>query len=133
MLEIAQTDSPKLRLRWRFEYLDKPAKYGAWDYTGNDPELSAWRQPREGLLMAILEAKTIHGTILRMVECPGPDYCNFQWEIEAKLRANSMNYRQIGLTLISRTHRYTIYMNGQSEITERQSDDFDNHYEYGKV
>lgn len=133
MLKVAELDLSKLRLRWRFEYAQKPAKYGGWDYTGNDPNLSAWRQSREGLIMAILEAKTMEGIVLPIVECPASEFCNFQWEMEARMRASSMNYRHVGLTLVSRTHRYTCYLNGKVDVQERRADDLDNHYEYGKV
>ena len=133
MLKVAETKHAKLRLRWRFEYSNKPAKYGGWDYTGNDENLSAWRQPREGLVAAILEAKTPEGIVLKMVDCPGVDFCNFQWEMEARMSSGHMAYRHVGLTLISRTHRYTIYCNGKIEVKERKSDDFDSQYSYGKV
>lgn len=133
MLKVTESEHSKLRLRWRFEYVNKPAKYGGWDYQGNDEHLSAWRQSRDGLLAAILEAKTQDGIILRMVECPGSDFCNFQWEMEAGMGTGQMIYRHVGLTLVSRTHRYTIYCNGQIEVTDRSQDDHDNHYAYGKV
>jgi len=133
MLKVQESEHSKLRLRWRFEYVSKPAKYGGWDYTGDDEHLSAWRQSREGLLAAILEAKTPEGIILKMVDCPGSDFCNFQWEMEARMSGGHMAYRHVGLTLVSRTHRYTIYCNGQIEVKDRKQDDHDNHYEYGKV
>jgi hypothetical protein len=133
MLPIAQHRYSRLRLRWRFEYADKPTKYGGWDYNGDDPLLSAWRQSRDGLLFAILEAKTMDGNILKMVECPGADFCNFQWEMEARLNAGSLSHRHVGLTLVTRSHRYTIFINGKTKVAERSSNDFDNHYSYGKV
>jgi hypothetical protein len=133
MLPVAQHKYSRLRLRWRFEYVDKPTKYGGWDYLGDDPLLAAWRQSRDGLLMAILEAKSMDGTILKVVECPGADFCNFQWEMEARLNAKSLAHRHVGLTLISRTHRYTVFINGKTTVVERKSDDLDNIYSYGKV
>lgn len=133
MLKVAEHDQKQLRLRWRFEYVDKPAKYGGWDFTGDDPLLSAWRQSKDGLLMAILEAKTASSVILKMVECPGADFCNFQWEMEARMKGGKIAHRQIGLTLVSRTHRYTIYCNGKINVTERSKDDADKIYHYGKA
>lgn len=133
MLKIAEHTESRLRLRWRFEYVDKPTKYGGWDYTGDDPLLSAWRQSKDGLLMAILEAKTPNSVILKMVECPGADFCNFQWEMEARMRGGQLAHRQVGLTLVSRTHRYTIFINGKVQVSERKKDDLDNHYAYGKA
>lgn len=133
MLKIKETQLSKLRLRWKFEYVNKPVKYGGWDYNGDDPNLSAWRQNREGLLMAILEAKTPDGVVLSMVECPGADFCNFQWEMEARMSNNHMTYRNVGLSLVSRTNKYTIYANGKIEVKARKDGDKDNFYAYGKV
>jgi hypothetical protein len=133
MLNIAKHNYNRLRLRWRFEYADKPAKYGGWDYLGDDPGLSAWRQPREGMVMAILEAKTSDGVILQLVECPGQDFCNFQWEMEARLNAGSLAHRHVGLTLVSRSYRYTVFVNGNTNAEPRKESDRDNQYLYGKV
>lgn len=121
--------------RWRFEYADKPPRIGGWDYTGEDPLLQAWRQPREGLVFAAIEAKDHNQVIHRIFECSGEDFCNFQWEVAAPISLNGSvgQHRHIGLTLVSRNKRATIFKNGACQVVQRQADDFDNHYLYGRV
>lgn len=122
-------------LRWKLEYVDKPPRGGGWDYTGDDPLLQAWRQPREGLLFAVIEAKDHNQIIHRVFECNGQDFCNFQWEAEASVSLNGKvgQHRQVGLTLVSRSERATIFRNGFCQVIQRQADDLDNHFSYGKV
>jgi len=135
MLALSQPSEPIRGVRWRFEYTDKPSKTGAWNYTGDDPELQAWRQPKQGLLFAVLEAKDQNQVIHRIFECPGADFCNFQTEMEARFAMNGTPgaHRLVGLTLVSRHERATMFLNGAIEIEKRASDDADNHYRYGKV
>ena len=135
MFVLSQPTEMIRGLRWKFEYTDKQTRIGGWDYTGDDPLLQAWRQPKEGILFAVLEAKDTNQVIHRVFECSGQDFCNFQWEMEASfsMKGKVGQHRQIGLTLVSRTHRATIYRNGACQINERQADDLDNHYLYGKV
>mgnify|MGYP006266942167 CR=1 FL=1 len=135
MLLLSQEIQNIRGLRWKFEYTDKPARIGGWDYTGDDPLLQAWRQPKEGLLFAVLEAKDFNQVIHRVFECPGQDFCNFQWEMEASVSLNGKvgSHRQVGLTLVSRSERATIFKNGSCQVEKRQANDFDNHYLYGKV
>jgi hypothetical protein len=132
MLKITQ-QANKLRLRWRFEYAQKPSKYGIWDYTGQDEENAAWRLSREGLLYAIIEGKSPEGIIIPVIECPSSEFCNFQWEMEATLGGKSISHKVIGLSLVSRSHKYTVFSNGQVDVKERNTSDSDNNYEYGKV
>lgn len=135
MLLLSEQISNIRGLRWKFEYADKPDKKGGWDYTGDDPLLQAWRQTKEGLLFAVIEAKDYNQVIHRVFECSGQDFCNFQWEMEASFAVSGKvgYHRQIGLTLVSRSERATIFRNGSCQVIPRQADDFDNHYLYGKV
>jgi len=135
MLALSQPSEPIRGVRWRFEYTDKPPKIGIWNYTGDAPELQAWRQSKSNLLFAVIEAKDQNQVIHRIFECPGADFCNFQTEMEARFSMNggTGQHRMVGLTLVSRTERATIFLNGEIEIAKRASDDFDNHYKYGKV
>lgn len=121
--------------RWRFEYADKAPRIGIWNYVGDDSALQAWNQPKEGLLFAVIEAKDHNQVIHRVFECSGQDFCNFQWEIEASFsfKGKVGEHRIIGLTLVSRNERATIFKNGACVVEPRQADDLDNHYLYGKV
>jgi hypothetical protein len=122
-------------LRWKFEYADKPARYGAWDDSAPEESAKAWKQPREGLLFASIEAKDFNGVIHRVFECAGEDFCNFQWEVAAQLNVKGQpgRYRLVGLTLVSRYHRATLFHKGLTSVEKRDADDLDNHYLYGKV
>lgn len=134
MLPLTKTGQLRY-MRWRFEYTDKPDKYGAWDDSAPEETAKAYHQSREGLIFAVIEAKDLHGVIHRIFECPGHDFCNFQWEVTATfgIRGGTGRHQLIGLSLVSRTHRATLYHNGNVEIVERDKDDLDNHYSYGKV
>lgn len=135
MLVLSKPSDGIRFLRWRFEYTDKPARVGVWNYTGDDKSLQAWSQPKENLLFAAIEAKDHNQVIHRVFECPGEDFCNFQWEMEARfsMGGSVSSHRLVGLTLVSRTERATIFNNGATVVEPRQADDFDNHYLYGKV
>lgn len=135
MLVLSQPNEKLRGLRWRFEYTDKPAKVGVWNYIGEDESLQAWRQPKEGLLFAVIEAKDHNQIIHRVFECAGQDFCNFQWEMEARFSIKGAvgEHKLVGLTLVSRTERATIFKNAACVIERRQENDLDNHYLYGKV
>lgn len=135
MLPLSELKEPVRCLRWRFDYSDKPSKVGAWDDSAPEESAKAYRQSREGLLFASIESKDHHGVIQRVFECAGPDFCNFQWEVAAQLNTKGQpgRHRLIGLTLVSRTHRASVFHRGLTSVEQRDIDDFDNHYSYGKV
>lgn len=135
MLPLMQPKEPFRALRWKFEYADKAARVGAWDDSAPEESAKAWKQPRQGLLFACIEAKDHYGVIHRVFECAGPEFCNLQWEIAAQLNTKGQpgRYRLIGLTLVSRYHRATLFHKGQTSVEKRDADDLDNHYSYGKV
>lgn len=135
MEPLSQLSEPVRFLRWRFEYVDKPPKIGAWDDSAPEESAKAYRQSREGLLFAVIEAKDFNGIIYRVFECSGPDFCNFQWEVAAQLNVGGQpgRHRLVGLTLVSRNERATAFHHGMTSVEQRSKDDFDNHYSYGKV
>jgi hypothetical protein len=78
----AHAYTPKYLLRWRFEWPDRPAKFGMWSHAGRQDDLAtkAWCHNKEGLLWAVVEAKDyITREIKTIVRCPGQDFRNFQW------------------------------------------------------
>lgn len=135
MTPLLKTNQPFRYMRWRFEYMDKPSMVGAWDDSAPEESAKAYKQSRKNLLFAIVEAKDFNGGIHRVFECLGQDFCNFQWEVAAQLNTNGQpgRHRIIGLTLVSRTHRATLFHNGLTSVEKREKDDLDNHYLYGKV
>jgi len=73
---------PKFLLRWRFEWPDKPVKYGMWSHSGTQEDLAtkAWCNNGPGLAFAVVEAKNyLTREIKPVVVCPGQDFRNFQW------------------------------------------------------
>lgn len=135
MLVLSKPSDGIRGLRWRLEYSDKPTKQGPWNYTGDDVSLQAWSQSKENLLFAAIEAKDHNQVVHRVFECSGQDFFNFQWEAEQRFSMNgkAIQHRLVGLTLVSRIERATIYINGSCEVHPRQADDLDTHYLYGKV
>lgn len=135
MLPLTEIKEQIRCLRWRFDYVDKPSRLGAWDDSAPEETAKAYRQPRQGLLFASIEAKDHHGVIKRIFECAGEDFCNFQWEVAAQLNTNGQpgRHRIIGLTLVSRNHRASVFHQGSTSVEQRDKDDLDNHYSYGKV
>lgn len=135
MLPLVEINEDLRCLRWRFEYVNKPARVGAWDDSAPEETAKAYRQSRDGLLFAVIEAKNHNGIVYRVFECAGEDFCNFQWEVAAQLNTNGQpgRHRLIGLTLVSRTHRASVFHRGLTSVEQRDKDDFDNHYSYGKV
>lgn len=135
MLPLSQISEPVRCLRWRFDYSNKLSKVGAWDDSAPEESAKAYKQSRDGLLFAAIEAKDFNGIIHRVFECSAADFCNFQWEIAAQLNINGQpgRHRLIGLTLVSRTKRATLFHRGITSVEQRDSDDLDTHYHYGKV
>lgn len=83
MMELGQS---KFLLRWRFEWSDRPPKYGMWSQAGSqdDLETKAWRSNKSNLLYAIIEAKDrISREIKPIVIVEGHRFMNFQWLAEA--------------------------------------------------
>ena len=121
-------------LRWRFEYSDKLDKVGQWNFTGSDSKDQAWSQSRQNLLWAVIEAKDHNQIVHRVFECPGVDFCNFEWEAEQRFAMNgvSTQYRIVGLSLITRTERATVFISGHTKIEPRKIEDKDNLFSYGK-
>lgn len=119
------------RLRWRFEYSNgRPSAYGIWDFSNTKHSSgSAFAQPKDHLLYAIIEAENRNrNKIIHAVVCDGPDYCNFEWQATAFVYTIGSEDTQLetitsGLTLVSRTHRYSFFRSGQFKIHERTDSD----------
>lgn len=135
MLPLTElTESPRC-IRWKFEYINAATRIGAWDDSAPEESAKAYRQPRDAMLYAIVEAKDHYGVIHRVFQCDGQDFCNFQWEVAAQLNIKGQpgRHRLIGLSLVSRTHRATLFHKGFTSVEQRAIDDLDHHHFYGKV
>lgn len=113
----------QLRLRWRFDFADKPTKRGVWDAGSMRPEDAAWAVNKTGLVAAFIEAEIRHSQEeLELVRCPGQDFAMFQWEAYAKmpgLLKGNFNFTPrttiSGLSILTRNEKITVYVNGKIE------------------
>ena len=75
MTALQKTRPDFYRLRWRFEFADRPARRGVWNLESDRPDDAAWRVPKAGLVYAVIEGENIRTfETVRFFECPGPDY-----------------------------------------------------------
>ena len=87
----------------------------------------------EGLIRASIEAEdVVTNEIHTVVECDGPDYCNFQW-IAAAFGLSGGYVKVIGISLISRDERCSVFVDGSTKIEKRTETDKKFHFEtYGR-
>lgn len=125
------------RFRWVFDYYDgKLSKRGVWNgHSETDNAASAFLANKSGLLFAAVEAQDRDKTeIKRVAECPGQDFCNFQWISTAfapGLIKGSIVVDGIitGIVMLTRDKEIYFYSSGESKICERKY--ADNLYHFG--
>lgn len=119
-------------VRWRFEWNDRPAKYGMWSNPGDPKDLTtkAWCNNHEGLKLAGIEIKNMQTREIKLaVYCDGHDFVNFQWVNLAKtdlfgIKGNVTPFTHlVGLTLITRNHRFTVYHDSDKILLEDRTED----------
>lgn len=106
----------KIRLRWRFEYTNRPARWGGWDgvLPQGDPGTAAL-QPKDGLKWAIIEGESIFTQEgFRIVEIPGADYAHTQWE--GHVRSLPFGWAEAAVTFTPKIHGMSMWTN-QEKIT----------------
>lgn len=94
---------PKFLLRWKFEWNDRPSKFGMWSLPGSTDDLAtkAWCSNREGLKTAIIESKDyVTREIKTVVAVSGQDFMNFQWVALASVNVNSVKGKTTPRTII---------------------------------
>lgn len=94
-------------------------------------------QSKENLSRAAIEGKCCRTfQIVTLAECPGVDFCNFEWMAEFRARMGDVNAgycRNVGLTLVDRDNRTKVGFNGEIKTEIRSEQDKNFHYEgYGK-
>lgn len=135
-MDIVSQNLPtrKYVLRWRYDYSNAPAKYGIWSRPGNTPEVQAWRQNKEGLVRASIEAKDISTKEQRtLAECDGWNFVNFQWIAVASTPALFKGSvtpltRLVGLKLMTRESMVEVYDTGEIKVLPRSEEDKTFHY-----
>jgi hypothetical protein len=124
-------------VRWRYEWPDKPSKYGMWSNPGpkNDLATKAWFHNKEGLTLAAIEAKNIETKEIKIiVACDGHDFVNFKWLAAASLNPIGLKgsvtplTRLLGLTLVTREYDYNVYHNGIVEKKARDPEEMKINY-----
>lgn len=111
-------------LRWRYEWPDRPAKFGMWNQPGDLPVNQAWAQNKDGLAYAVIESKNIKTReIADVVRCPGHDFLNFQWIAAASVSGAGLvrggfgsvvpRTKLVGIKMITRDESLAVYVSGQ--------------------
>lgn len=131
----------RFRLRWRFEYSDKPTKYGMWNSSGDVPEEQAWYQSKEHLTSAVIEGKDIaSGRIVRVIEVTGSDFCCFEWCAVSSMgglsrpgMGQTLNSTIVGLKIVARDKNIFVYVDGQVKVENRNDQDSDKLFHFGRI
>jgi hypothetical protein len=103
--KIHPYDNKAYMLRWRFEYWNRPARYGQWNQAASNISDMAYAQNFDGMVAALIEAKDFRTReIFTIAECDGDDYINFQWmsSYRTDFRTKLATQEIIGLKLIAR-------------------------------
>lgn len=120
------------RLRWRYDFKNRPSKAGQWDKDASIEGEKACRQHREGLTRAVIEGKHKESlAVMPIVDCDGQDFVNFQWMME--YRGNSKTgqgfHRHVGLELLTRKDCISVFFDGRIVKTPRSPEDMAFNYE----
>jgi hypothetical protein len=115
----------KYKLRWRFDFAQKPAKYGMWDKPGETKETQAWCQNGEGLIRAAVEGKDpVTKEEVILAQCDGHDFVNFQWMAAAKVNpffkgTAKTSHFLLGLKLTTREKAFEVFPDGMVNKKDR--------------
>lgn len=123
-----QFNPDKFRLRWRFDFANRPARYGQWSRPASRKEDMAAFRLAEGLVRASIEIEDVYtNETTAAVECDGWDYVNFKW-VSAAFGYQATFQRVVGLMLVTRNLETTVMTDGQ--ILCRPRDESDKTYHY---
>jgi hypothetical protein len=119
-------------MRWRFDFIDRPAKYGKWSSPGSKgaSELKAHLQLKEGLVRACIEGKNRldPADVRPLAECDGWDFVNFKWMALAAAPANFRGeikplHCLMGMQLITREFMFSVLPDGSVDKKDRSEAD----------
>lgn len=121
------------RLRWRFDFPDRPTRYGIWNNSGGSQAesagTSAWCINKTGLVRASIEAEDQEQwTVQTVVECDGWDFVNFRWIAATPIPFDPGGGFQvagqiIGLAMDTRDNSYSVFIDGSTKITARTEEE----------
>lgn len=120
---MAQAQRDFYRLRWRFDFADKPTKYGLWNLSSNNPSDQACYVNKNGLVRASIEGENVITYELKtFFECDGHDYVTCKGEafvrVSNVLGFNGKHQPRVnisGISFITRDKRVTVHCNGDVE------------------
>lgn len=122
--EYEPIPSKFFRLRWRFEFHDRPAKVGVWDNATEKQTDAAWAVNKTGLAFAIIEAEDRQTFATRqLVVVDGHEYASMQWEAYSKSPsfglagahgAVTLRSNIVGLSILTRDEKITSWVNGKT-------------------
>jgi hypothetical protein len=118
-------------LRCCLEYSDNKKTWRSmWNMTQENATDAAWRQSKDNLLFALIEAKNIVTRDISVVAvCNGDDFCNFQWIATVACNStggfNSVTTRgtNIGLKIISRNDEIIVYCDKKIQLRKRTEEE----------
>lgn len=112
--------TPFMRLRWRFDFVDKSSKYGQWNYASQaDVKAMAAFVNKTGLIRASIESEKVGSWSIRtMYECDGHDYASMEWVTATSVplftkKSYIRTGQMIGLSILTATHKTTVFIDGQ--------------------
>lgn len=116
----------RFRLRWRFDYANRPSKFGQWDRDADRIDEKACSQLKEGLLRACVEGKDVGSKdIVILAECDGWDFVNFKWnaEFRGSFQTGQGAHRHVGMKLVTREKELDVSFEGRVVETQRTEED----------
>lgn len=113
----------RYRLRWRFDFANRPSKYGMWNAPGPGASTQAWSQNKEGMVRASVEGEDLRTKETKILaQCDGHDFRNFQWMAVGRLRGfptDTANVRPIthlvGMKILTTDTEICVFGSGQVE------------------
>jgi len=120
---------PFWRLRWRFDFVDRPTRRGVWNDGSGLLQDKAAYVDKSGLLRAYVEGEKVGAYYVKILaEVDGHEYAHCAWEAAAQMAPfYKKTYRTpgniIGLSLFTADKKTTVYVDGQiktTNLTQRQ-------------
>ena len=127
----------KYRIRWRYDWTDKAPKWGMWSLSSKNEADQAWNKQKENLLFASVEGKDHEGKIVTLCQCPGQDFCFFQWICIARTPLRVMRtglkpakpfHQLVGIKIVTRYETVSIFDTGHIFREPRTAEDMAYNY-----
>lgn len=111
------------RLRWKFEFLNKPTKIGCWDLASDRPEDAAWRVDKTGLVRAVVEGEDMVTCEQKeLLEVFGDEYVSCTGEVFSRVPGGGFIDRTVtpvahlyGVSFLTRSEKITVLRDGTIE------------------